>query len=375
MLGRIRKTALLLLKLAVTAGLLWWVVSGVRWHDYAVDKSGRTVRVLASQPGQVRLAGDPPDRWRPAEQFELLAGRAVRLGLASVLSGLRGGLFVLAAAVLAGQLTLMGIRWWYLMRFQGLEVGFAATIRLMFIGHFFNFFLPGSTGGDVLRAYLVTRRTASRTVAVATVLLDRFVGLAGMAFLAGVMTLLTWGNPQSRRASLAVAVTLLIIAAAGLVLFSRRIGRAVRLDTLIDRLPRRENFRIAIDTLRQLPRSGRTVAAAGGMTVGVHLLLAAGIAAMGRALGLDVPVGLYFLFVPVIYILAAIPVSIGGLGVVEGMYVVFFAQSPGVDASAVLALALLARFTPMLLSLPGLVFWLTERGARRPAGEPEGDAT
>jgi len=323
---RLRKLLILLVKLAVTTALLSWVLSEVRWRD------------LAGALAEVRIA-----------------------------------VYLLGAAILAGQLTLMGIRWWYLMRWQALTVPLADAIRLMFVGHFFNFFLPGSTGGDLIRAYLVTKRTASRTVAVATVLLDRFAGLAGMAFLAGAMTLATWGSPQARRAALAVGATLAIILAAGLVMFSSRVGRALRLDALLDRLPRKENLRIAVRTLRGLPRSPRTAAAVAAMTLGVHLLLAGGIACLGAALELPVPVGLYFLFVPVIYILAAIPVSIGGLGVVEGMYIVFFAQGPEVGVSGVVALSLLARLTPMLLSLPGLVFWLAERGARGGEAQGKGD--
>jgi len=183
-----------------------------------------------------------------------------------------------------------------------------------------------------------------------------------MAFLAGAMTLATWGSPQARRAALAVGATLAIILAAGLVMFSSRVGRALRLDALLDRLPRKENLRIAVRTLRGLPRSPRTAAAVAVMTLGVHLLLAGGIACLGAALELPVPLRLYFLFVPVIYILAAVPVSIGGLGVVEGMYVLFFGPWAEAGASAVLALALLARITPMLLSVPGFVFWLAGRG-------------
>ena len=375
MLSRLRKSLVLLAKLAVTAALLWWVVSGVRWHDYVVTAAGRPLRVLEARGDRLRVAEGPGPQWRRRSDFQSLQGQIVRPGMAGVLGRLQIPLCLLAAAILAGQLTLMGVRWWYLMRFQSLTVSLPAAIRLMFVGHFFNFFLPGSTGGDVIRAYLVTKRTDSRTVAVATVLLDRFAGLAGMAFLAGVMTLATWGSPQTRRAALAVAVTVAIIVVAGLVLFSRRVGKLLRLDALLDRLPRRENFQTAIRTLRLLPRSPRTAAVVAAMTLGVHLLLAGGIACLGGALGLSVPVRLYFLFVPVIYILAAVPVSIGGLGVVEGMYVVFFAQPAGMDTSAVVALSLLARFMPMLLSLPGLVFWLSERGASRRAAEAKGDAT
>ena len=373
-LGRARKLVVLAIKLAVTAGLLWWVLARVQWADHVVETDGGTRRVLAVRPGEVRVAGDDgAPQWRPETDFQTVGGRVVRLGLAGALAGIHWPLLAAGAALLAGQLTLMGIRWWYLMWFQGLGVPLGQTVRLMYVGHFFNFFLPGSTGGDVIRAVLVTRRATSRTVAVAMVLLDRFTGLTGMALLAWAMTLATWGSAQTQRAAMPVGGILLGIVAAGLVLFSRRIGRAVRLDALIDRLPRSANFRIAVEALRRLPRSPRAVATVGGMTLTVHLLLAAGIASMGAALGLPVPVHLYFLFIPVIYILAAVPVSIGGLGVVEGMYVLFFAQSPGVDASVVMALALLARLTPMLLSLPGLVFWLTQRGARGAADPPAGE--
>ncbi len=372
MVKRVGKAAAFLAKLAVTAGLVWWVVSSVSWHDYVVDRDGRRLRVLDQGSGQVLTA--LPGReaaWHPAAEFRTAGGLVVHPGMSRVLGRIRPGFFILAACILAGQLTLMGVRWWYLMRRESLGVGLWAAIRLMYVGHFFNFFLPGATGGDVIRAYLVTRRTRGRTVAVATVLLDRFVGLAGMAALAGVMALATWRSPQTHRAAGAIIATLAIVIVAGLVLFSRRIGRLAGLDRLIARLPKAENFRLAIATLQHLPRCPRDAAVVAAMTLGVHLLLASGIACLGLALKLPTAISLYFLFVPVIYIIAAIPVSIGGLGLVEGMYVLFFAGGAGTDSSALLALALLARLTPMLLSLPGLVFWLVEKGPKAQASSGE----
>ncbi len=359
---RLRKALVLLLKLAVTVALLAWVVSGVRWGDYVVTHDGRVLTVLDQRDGAVRVDTEDGPQWLEAVRVERIEGRAVRPGFGRVLGRLRADLFAAAAVMILGQLTLMGVRWWYILRFESVAIGLGATVRLMFVGHFLNFFLPGSTGGDVMRAWLVTRRTDRRTVAVATVLLDRFSGLAGMAVLAAVMTLLTWQDPRTARASVAVGATVAVIAAVSLVLFSRRVGRLIRLDALIDRMPRSANLRLAVDTLRRLPRSPGTSLVVAAMTIGVHLLLAGGIACIGAAVGLRTEPHLYFLFVPVIYILAAVPISVGGLGVVEGMYVVFFAAPGDVANSAVLALALLARFTPMLLSLPGLLFWLLERG-------------
>ena len=372
---RLKNTLVLLVKLAVTGALLAWVVSGVRWHDHVVTPDGQSWRVLDSQGRRLRVLAPAGPAWHDPADFVAIEGQLVRPGITNILHRLHPGPCLLAAVLFAAQLTLMGIRWWCLLRWQALAVPLGPAVRLMFVGHFFNFFLPGSTGGDVVRAVLVTRRTSARTVAVATVLLDRFVGLAGMAALAGAMTLATWGRPQTQRAALAVAVTLAILAAAGLVLFSRRVQRALRIGALLDRLPQSQNLHLALDTLRALPRAPATAATVTGMTLAVHLLLAGAVASLGAALDLPVPVGLYFLFVPVIYILAAVPVSIGGLGVVEGMYLVFFASSPGVDASAVVAMSLLARLGPMLLSLAGLVFWLSERGARRATPANPGETT
>ena len=358
---RLTKAATFLAKLAVTGVLIWWVLSGVWWHDHVIDADDVAHRVLDVRDGQVQVETLGGAVWRSESDFQSAEGQVVRPGMGRVLGRLRAGWFLLAAAAFCGQLTLMGVRWWYLMRRESLGVGLWRTVRLMYVGHFFNFFLPGATGGDVIRAVLVTRHTRGRTVAVATVLLDRFVGLAGMGFLAGAMALVTWRFEQTRRAAGAVGIIVAVIVAAALVLFSRRVGRAVGLDKLLARLPRAENFRIAIGTLRRLPRSPRAAGVVAAMTVGVHLLLTAGIACLGQALRLTTPVELYLLYVPVIYILAAVPVSIGGLGLVEGMYVLFFAAGPWADSSAVLALALLARLTPMLLSLPGLVFWLSRK--------------
>jgi glycosyltransferase 2 family protein len=95
-------------------------------------------------------------------------------------------------------------------------------------------------------------------------------------------------------------------------------------------------------------------------------VLFAAVACLGQSLGLHVPFYQYCLFVPVIATLATLPISIGGLGVVEGMYVYFFGGAGGAMSAPVLALALLVRFAPMLLALPGAAFWLRER--HRPGG-------
>src|SRR5262249_54266655 len=72
------------------------------------------------------------------------------------------------------------VRWYVLVRAQGLPFRLSDAVRLGLAGFFFNTFLPGSVGGDVVKAAFLAREQNRRTVAVATVLMDRVIGLWGL---------------------------------------------------------------------------------------------------------------------------------------------------------------------------------------------------
>src|SRR5207249_2923529 len=102
--------------------------------------------------------------------------------------------FALAAAICLASLMITLVRWYVLVRAVNLPFRLLDAFRLGFIGLFFNTFLPGSVGGDIIKAAFLAREQDRRTVAVATVIMDRaialwaliwFVALLGGAFWAG----------------------------------------------------------------------------------------------------------------------------------------------------------------------------------------------
>jgi uncharacterized protein (TIRG00374 family) len=95
--------------------------------------------------------------------------------------------FVIALAISATGLLLTFLRWHLLVRAQGLEFSRYSAIRLGLVGYFFNTFLPGSVGGDILKAYGIARDQSRRTVAVATVLIDRAIGLWGVLWMVALI--------------------------------------------------------------------------------------------------------------------------------------------------------------------------------------------
>jgi glycosyltransferase 2 family protein len=83
-------------------------------------------------------------------------------------------------------------RWYVLVRAQGLPFTVAASMRLGLIGFYLSTFLPGSVGGDIIKAAFIAREQSRRTVAVATVVVDRFIGLCGLFWLVTVVGGVAW---------------------------------------------------------------------------------------------------------------------------------------------------------------------------------------
>jgi glycosyltransferase 2 family protein len=100
--------------------------------------------------------------------------------------------YLLAAVGLIGSSTLVTFLRWYLLVFAlGFPFHLRDALRLGFLGLLSNYIAPGSVGGDIVKAILLARDHPSRkTVAVATVLLDRILGLLAL-FLVGAVASLT----------------------------------------------------------------------------------------------------------------------------------------------------------------------------------------
>jgi uncharacterized protein (TIRG00374 family) len=100
--------------------------------------------------------------------------------------------YYLAGAVTCflGCLVACGIRWHLILQAQGLQLGFGKTMSILFVGHFFNAFMFGATGGDVVKAFYTARETGhKKTEAVSTVVIDRFIGLTALIALTLVVML------------------------------------------------------------------------------------------------------------------------------------------------------------------------------------------
>jgi hypothetical protein len=216
---------------------------------------------------------------------------------------------------------------------QALEIDISLTsaFALNMVWLFYNTFIPaGSTGGDLLKAYYVSRHTTHKVRAVMSVVVDRIIGLVVLIILGGMMAmgfyLHAGKSDPAAQSCLRVAlgsVAILAGLAVGLVVFASPYWRrATGLAFVLARLPMQQHVAAAMETMAIYRRRPGLVAWAMLVTVPVHLTVMVAAMLAGKAFHLPLATGYYFVVVPVIVLVGAIPISPQGAGVME-----FFAKS------------------------------------------------
>jgi glycosyltransferase 2 family protein len=259
-------------------------------------------------------------------------------------------------------------RWWLLMRAQGLTLTLPWAHWVTWISQFYNAFLLGGLGGDVARVFYVCRdEPARKTAGLATIVIDRVMGLVVLMSLA-VIALVTKAGALAREPGLRWVFLVALLLSAGGVL-----GAALLLRVTPDRWPRvirrplgeRRLGQIA-DLLTRTRATGRAHFLALVASYAIWLLDIASVWLLARAVGLPLPLLETCIAVAVAYAVTALPISVGGHGVREGALLAMlglFALLPenaaGRDAG--LLLAVLVWATTVVWSLVGGLAVLSAR--------------
>lgn len=287
------------------------------------------------------------------------SGDALMLpGIATGLRNVNPLWVVSAVTVSILSLLVSALRWRVLLRIQDVSIGVAESFRLGFLGELFNTLIPGMIGGDAVKAYYVARHTQRKTPVVVSVLVDRLMGVCGLALFAWVALLALSAAGGTAPGSLRLPMLSAAAVTAGLAgamafLLSPQLRRRLRLNRFYERLPVARHMAAAADAVTHYRRHRRGMAAAGALTVVTQVLGVGSVALVGLGLGLAVPWYVYFAYVPLVMIISALPITPGGIGVMEELYLLYFATAG--TSSSLLALALLVRVVLLCGALPGVV--------------------
>jgi len=271
--------------------------------------------------------------------------------------------FLLAQALYLGGVLVRAYRWGSLVWGLGLRVTWGRLVSLYFVGSFFSLVLPTGVGGDVVRMFELSQDSRETAAAISSVLLDRFLGLFVLFALALLALAIGGYELVSSQVRIAIAAAFVVCVIGAALLLQRTWietwGRRLGVNRLLGRV---RILRELYESIHLYGSAALLRATAASLVFNLMLILTNYL--LGLAVGIDLSVWYYFLFVPIISALLMVP-SIGGLGVREAGYVVLFGQA-GVPAQQGLALALAFDITLLLAGLIGAVLYIIEgvRGMR-----------
>jgi uncharacterized protein (TIRG00374 family) len=233
----------------------------------------------------------------------------------------------------------------------------APLMRVFFVSTFVGTFLPASIGGDVVRSYGLARLNVDAGAAVASVLMDRLLGVASILLMALLGLTLARNLASNAAIIAALAVAAAVCLAALLLIFNARL--AALASAAAARLPSGGVRRTAVavfDSVRKYAAHSPRLAAVLACSVAVQALRVVQAYFLGRGLGIDAPASAYFAFVPLILLVMLLPVTFNGIGTAQAAFVWFFAQA-GVPSPAAFALSVLFIALGIVGNLPGAVLY------------------
>jgi hypothetical protein len=257
-------------------------------------------------------------------------------------------LLVCLIIYLLGQ-SISAYKWGVISKVIGFKNTYVEYLQYYYIGMFFNLFLPTTIGGDVGKAYYLSKGDPNgrKAPAIYTVLAERFSGLTVLVWLGTIALVSPVGHNVPLTIKIfAVCLSLAILIGAPLfpyfnkLAFSRKnwINRSMMKDVKVF-----WEYKLVLKCL------GLSLLFH-GLVILIHILI-------GLAIKLDVPLMYYFAVYPVVAIIGFIPIAFNGIGVREGAYIYFF-KLAGVDISHSFAFGILWFAIVVIASLIGGIVYI-----------------
>lgn len=321
--------------------------------------------------------------------YRFLSDPTERAVLVETLTTANYAYLLLALALFELAIVVNAVKWYVLLKAQGLPVPLLALVNYTFVGFFFNNFLPANVGGDVIRGFGLARYTERSADAAVSVVVDRIIGLMGYMVSAVVAALIVVGivSRTGELGGVPASDTLIanltqveIVAILGTVtiigLFAVMLSHRLRL--LAGRVFQIKFLRPLAPIYQQLSNAFGAYryqyqALLVAFLLGVANIILTSLVDIAIVAGLSgyIPPLYIFLFNPIIAVILIAPISIGGLGTMSLLYVYFYGLV-GVRETLAFALSLVKQLVIYLGSLPGGVLWLRRREAikRQAEGVP-----
>lgn len=223
-------------------------------------------------------------------------------------------------------------------------LSYLKLLSLYFIGSFFNTFLPGLVGGDAVKAFYLYKHTGKGGVSLAAVFMDRYMGFVAMGIIVPLTLLI--GYPYIKGAEIVWVIPVFLggLMLGSFILWKINWGKINFLSSFYSPLMEYKAKKLVIYK---------------GILLGVIVqsLVIVSAFVLSFSIGLKIPMVYFFIFIPIISSVSAIPVSLAGIGIREASFIILFTKI-GLTSAQALSLSLLAFITMCLVNLIGGIEYL-----------------
>jgi len=251
-------------------------------------------------------------------------------------------------------------RWHTLLKAAEVNISLKKLVSSFCGGIFFSIFLPSTIGGDLVRTADLATNTQKAKKVIATVFLDRLSGYIGLVLVVLPAVLLGNSLIEDRIVYFSVAVIVMILVIALVLLFNTFLyGKISRLLSVFG------SGRV-IQLIKEMHREihvfrnhKEMIIVNLALSFIIQLIFPLGVYFTGLSLGVNISICYFFIFIPIISAVTLLPISLGGLGLRESLYVVYFAKA-GVIKQLALAMSLLSfSFIVFSGAIGGIIYVLT----------------
>jgi len=248
-------------------------------------------------------------------------------------------------------------RWKLLLTSLGVKATTRETFSASFSGLFFNLIFPSFVAGDIFRGFSISNRHGQSHKVASSVLMDRFSGAFGLTVVALFSFL--FGRRLLPHGQILFALFILcgIVGFVSLLIFSKTF-----FSFFAKILKKDSSLKVKViefhDQLYFFRKHPKVFFQSLLISIPVQALVAVMFFITSKAFDLHVGMMYFLILVPLIMMIALIPITIGGIGTREAAVVYFF-SFVGITKSVSLGLSLLNLAFGIILGLLGGVFYVT----------------
>ena len=264
----------------------------------------------------------------------------------------------IAGAVLAYFIVefVAAIRWHILLKVQKIHLSIPRVSGLFLIGMFYNQFLPGGTGGDIVKSYLLLKETPGKaTGALLAVVFDRMIGLIALISITGTLIALRYQwltqLPETKHL---VWLLIAILGSAVLMLATSFVVSGFNLaHSLPARFPGREKLIELSASYHLYAHHWRATLVAFGASIIAHLATFATFLCVAYAFRARVGVLDFFAIMPIERTISSLPISFAGVGLREKIFQIMLNGLCGVPEAVAVLIGSMSFLVMLVCCTPG----------------------